>query len=136
MATIEEALIYGLGHNGGVSALVSTRVYGPKIPQNATMPCICVTRIDTPRILTHDTSGAAGTAHPRFQIDAWATTHSSAKTITDAVRGYLNGFHGTIGGGGYTATVQGALVDNERIEYDTEGELYRSQSDYIIWHTE
>lgn len=136
MATIEEALQYGLSHNAGVIALVSTRVYPMRIPQGAALPCLVYTRVSTPRLHSHDSSGSAGTAHPRFQIDAWATTYASAKGITDAVRAYLNGFRGTIGGGSYTATVQAALVDEEQPDFDPEVELYRSQSDYIIWHTE
>jgi hypothetical protein len=33
-------------------------------------------------------------------------------------------------------TVQAAWVDAETPEYDPEVKLYRSRSDYIIWHEE
>jgi hypothetical protein len=85
---------------------------------------------------THDTSGSAGTAYPRFQFDAWATSYSSAKAITDQVRAALNGFHGTITSGADSVTVQAALVDGETSEPELEAGLARIRSDYIIWHLE
>jgi hypothetical protein len=133
--TIEEGLVYYLSHTAGITALVSTRVYGNRIPQGATLPCIVITRISTPRILTHDTVGSAGTASPRFQIDAWGDLDGTVKPITDAVRAALNGFKGAMGSGN-TVNVQVAYVDEERPQYDGETNLWRSQSDYIIWHEE
>jgi hypothetical protein len=94
--TIEAGLVYKLTTTAGLTALISTRTYLERIPQGATLPCLTYQRISTPRLLAHDTSGSAGTAHPRFQFDAWATTYSSAKAITDALRAALNGFSGTI----------------------------------------
>lgn len=134
--TIEEGLIYKLLNTAGVSSLVGTRVYGRVLPQSASLPCITITRISTPRLHSHDTSGSAGTANPRIQIDAHATTYKAAKQITDAVRAAMNGFRGTITNGADSVVVQAALVDNELPDYDGETEIYRSQSDYIIWHVE
>lgn len=138
MATlaIEEGLVYKLANTAGITALVSTRVYNLRIPQGATLPCITITRISTPRLHTHDTSGSAGTAYPRIQIDAWGVTHSSVKAITNAVRAALEGYKGTITSGADTVTVQGALTDDETIEFDSETELYRSRTDWIVWHVE
>lgn len=134
--TMEEGLIYKLANTAGVSALVGSRVYGPRFPQGATVPLITTARISTPRVHTHDSSGSAGTAYPRFQIDAWAATEASAKAITDAVRAALNGFRGTITSGANSISVQGALVEDEAPEFDAEVSLYRSRSDYILWHVE
>ena len=133
--TIEEGLVYHLAHAAGVTALVGTRVYGNRIPPKATLPCVVVTRISTTRVLTHDTSGGAGTASPRFQVDAWGDLDATVKGITDAVRGALNGYKGTMGSGS-TVNVQAAWVDEEHPEYNPETNLWRSQSDYIIWHEE
>lgn len=138
MATlsIEEGLVYKLSTTAGIIALVSTRVYNIRIPQGATLPCITITRISTPRLHTHDSSGSAGTAYPRIQIDAWGTTHSNVKAIANAIRAALNGYKGTITSGADTVVVQGALTDDETIEFDPETELYRSRTDYIVWHVE
>lgn len=109
--TLDEALIAHLQVTAGITALVSTRIYSFVIPQGATLPCIVIQRIDTPRLLTHDSSGATGDlASPRFQLDAWATTYASAKAIADAIRAELNGKTGSIGYQLETATVLGAVT--------------------------
>jgi hypothetical protein len=131
--TIEAGLVAKLTTTAGLTALISTRVYLERIPQGATLPCITYQRIDTPRVLTHDTSGSAGTAYPRFQFDAWATTYASAKAITDALRAALSGFKGTITSGADTVVVQAALVDGETSQPDLEADLARVRSEYILW---
>ena len=134
--TLEEGLVAGLAANAGISTLVSTRVYNLRIPQGATFPLITIARVSTPRIITHDSSGSGGTAYPRMQIDAWASTHKVAKQITDAIRAYLNGLKATITSGADSVVIQAAIVDQETPEYDTEINLYRGRSEYIVWHVE
>lgn len=130
--TLDEGLVAYLKAYSGLTTLISTRVYLRTIPQGATLPCLTVQRIDTPRVLTHDSSGSTGDlAHPRFQFDAWATTYASAKAITDALRAALNGHKGATGTG---VTINAALVQDEAPNYDPETELQSVRSDYVIWH--
>jgi hypothetical protein len=138
MATwaIEEGLQFYLRGYMGLLALVSTRVYINRIPQEATLPCVTLHRVSTPRVHSHDSSGMTGTAYPRFQIDAWATTYSVAKAITDQLRAALNGYKGTITSGANSVTVQSSLVDDERYDPDLNAGLERISSDFIIWHLE
>ena len=132
MTTLDEGLIEYLKAFAGLTALISTRVYLETIPQAATLPCLVVSRVDTPRIHTMETSGIGGDlASPRFQFDAYATTYGSVKAITDQVRAVLNGHVGTTGTG---VTIRAALVNNEVPSYDPETALHRCQSDFIIWH--
>lgn len=134
LTTVDEGLIAYLQGFAGLVALISTRVYLMRIPQTATLPCLTVTRVSTPRELCHDTSGSTGAlAHPRFQFDAWATTYASAKAINDQVRAALNGHTGTTGTG---ITIRAALVADEVPSFDPETKLYRSRSDYHVWHEE
>lgn len=137
MTELEEGLISYLSGYAGLTSLISTRVYGMRIPQSATLPCLSSQRVDTPRFTTHDSSGASGDlASPRFQFDAWAETEKEAKAITEQVRAALNGKRGSIGTAPNTYTIQAALVDAETPEYDPSTNLYRSRSDFIIWHVE
>lgn len=136
MATLEQGIYSYLTNYAGLTAIIGTRVYAFRIPQSVTMPCLTYQRISTPRILTHDTSGASNLAYPRFQFDAWADTYEVAKSITDVVRAALNGKTGNIGSGGYIVTIQASLVDAEEPEIDPEINLFRSRSDYVIWHIE
>ena len=137
MATLEEGLISYLKAYTNLVSLISTRVYHLQKPQTVAYPCVTFQRIDTPRIITHDTSGATGTlARPRIQFDAWAATYASAKAITDVLRAALNGKTGTIGSGSGQVTIRSALVAAEQPTFDEVVEMFRSRSDYIITHEE
>lgn len=135
MITIEEGLTAHLKANAGLTALISTRIYPAFIAQTSSLPCLTYQRISTPRVITHDASGATGTAHPRFQFDAWAETNASAKAVIDALRAALNGYKGTMGTVN-PVTVQAGIIDDERYEYSPEVKLHRYSADYIIWHEE
>lgn len=135
--TIEQSLYSYLSGYTALTDVVSTRIYQITKPQGVTLPCLTFQRVSTPRVFTHDTSGSTGTAYPRFQFTAYADDDpATTKQISDIVRAALNGKKGTIGSGGYAMTIQSALVQDERPDYDPETEIYSSQSDYIIWHTE
>jgi hypothetical protein len=134
--TIEAGLVYKLTNTAAIQTLISTRVYLEQIPQGATLPCLTYQRISTARLTAHDISGSAGTAHARFQFDAWATTYASAKAIADALRAALNGYKGTITSGADSVVVQAALIDGESSEPDVEAGLARVRSDYFVWYVE
>ena len=133
MATLEEGLISYLKVYTGLIALVSTRVYHMTKPQTLAYPCVTLQRIDTPFIHTMQSSGATGNLiTPRFQFDAWASTYSAAKAITDQVRAALNGKTGSIGTAPYAVTIRSSLQTTERPSYDVLVEMYRSMSEFVI----
>lgn len=137
MTVLEEGLASYLETYAGLTPLIGARTYPMFIPQGAVLPCLTYQRISTPRILTHQSSGASGDlAHPRFQFDAWATTQKAAKAIIDQVRAALNGKTGEIGTAPNNITIQTALVESEVPTYNPEAKLYRCRSDYFIWHQE
>jgi len=111
MTVLDESLFSYLANYAGLVSLVSTRVYPFSMPDDATLPCVTFQRIDTPRELSHDSSGIGNElAHPRFQFDAWAETYASAKAINDQIRAALNGKTGLIGSQVETATVTGTIT--------------------------
>ena len=133
MATLEEGIVAFFIADASIGAVVDNRIYPLRMPQGATLPCITYQRISTPRIVTHDSSGATGDlTSPRFQFDAWGVTQKSVKAISDVIRKVLHGKTGAMGG----VTIRAALADAEEPEYDPDSELYRSRSDYIIWYQE
>ena len=139
MTDLEEGIVAFLIADATIHAVVEDRIYPMMIPQKALVggvsyyPCLTYQRISTPRIITHDSSGATGDlTSPRFQFDAWAVTQKAAKAISDALRTVLHGKTGAMGG----VTIGAALADSEVPEYIPDAELYRSRSDYIIWHEE
>ena len=135
MITIEEGLTAFLSANAGLTALIGGRVYANKLPQGVTLPALTYQRISSPRRHTHDSNGATGTAHPRFQLDCWSTTYEGAKDIADALRSALNGYRGTMGAVD-PVTVQSALIDDESFDDYADAGIVRLRCDYIIWHLE
>jgi len=134
MTVLEEGIAAFLIANANIHAVVADRIYPLFIPQGATLPCLTYQRISTPRIVTHDSSGATGDlASPRFQFDAWAATQKAAKAISDALRGELHGKTGLLVAG---FSIRASLAENEVPEYVPDLEIYRSRSDYIISHQE
>jgi hypothetical protein len=133
--TIEEGLTTFFLATAGITALVGTRVWGSRVKQGSTFPCITKQRISTPRIHTHDESGSSGMlARPRFQIDVWGASEASVKAVADAIRTALNGKVGSLGAG--CISIQAALAEEEVLEYDPETDIYRVRCEYIIWQLE
>lgn len=113
--TLEESLYSYLSNYSSLTAVVGTNIFLNEILQGPTassyLPCVVFQRIDTPRILTHDSSGSgADLARPRFQFDAYATTYAVAKSVTTILRSALNGKVGYIGTQVETATVVGTIT--------------------------
>jgi hypothetical protein len=136
MPTLEQGLISYLKGYAGLATIISTRVFGFRIPQKATIPCLTLQRVSTAREQTHDTSGGSDLAQVRIQFDAWSETSVVSKSITDQLRAALNGKKGNIGTAPYQISIQAALVEDEAPEIDPVTEFYRSRSDYFIWQTE
>ena len=133
MAVLEEGIYAFLVADATIGGVVDNRIYPMMMPQGVTLPCLTYQRISTPRIVTHDSSGATGDlTNPRFQFDAWGETGKAVKAISDALRAVLHGKTGAMGG----VTIRAALAENEAPEFDPESELYRSRSDYFIRHEE
>jgi len=134
MAVLEEGIAAFLIADATIGAVVDNRIYPLMIPQGAILPCLTYQRISTPRIVTHQSSGATGDlTNPRFQFDAWGVTQKEVKAISDALRAVLHGKRGVLAGG---VTIRAAIAENEEPEFDPDSELYRSRSDYIIWQEE
>jgi hypothetical protein len=95
---IEVALRSILLADAGVAAIVGTRIYRNKLPQNVTYPAIRYQLISTPWGEYRTVDGAAvDYAKPRFQIDCWATAADGELALADAVFAALEGYHGTFG---------------------------------------
>lgn len=131
MAELEEAVYSRLNGNAGVSAIVGTRIYPEKIPQEATLPAVAYARISARRARSH--SGPGGLARPRIQVTCVAASYSEAKALAAATRKALDG----IGVGGPVTVggveVHGSWLDTDADEYgDAEG-LHSVRQDFVFW---
>ncbi len=126
---IEEALKYIIVNNSTVKA-ITTRCYPATIPQNPEYPLVLYMKITGVR--SHHLQGPSGSAHPRFQVEAWAATYAEVKALANAIREALDGYSGTVSG----CKVRSILIQSERDSYESAVECHRVIQDYMIWHNE
>ncbi len=127
--TIEKAIRSILVNDSTVKA-ITTRCYPGKIPQDPTYPLIVYYKVTGMR--DHHLQGPSGLAHPRFQVEAWATTYDAAKTLANAIRVALDGYKGTQG----TVDIGSILMESERDTYEDAVLCHRVIMDWFIWHSE
>lgn len=122
MASLDEGLIAALLANGGVTALVGSRVYRGKAPQETAYPVVITQRISTQRGLLLD--GTPDTLHDvTLRLDIVGRTAASIEAVANAIRPVVDGVTGDFGG----ATVQHVHVQDE-----TDVDIYEGDQDYLI----
>ena len=127
--TIEKAIRSILVNDSTVKA-ITTRCYPGKIPQDPTYPLIVYYKVTGMR--DHHLQGPSRLAHPRFQVEAWATTYDAAKTLANAIREALDGYKGTVG----TVVIGSILIESERDVYEDAVSCHRVIMDFYCWHSE
>lgn len=130
MAELEEAVYSRLSTSVAVAALVSTRIYPQKIPQEAALPAVAYARISALRVKAH--AAPTGLARARMQVMCVARSYSDVKVLATAVRKSMEGVMGTVGG----LVIQGSWLETDADEYgDAEG-LYSVRQDFMVWYRE
>lgn len=134
MADLDTAIRARLVADGAVSALVGTRIYPIRAPDNPTLPMLTYQRISNIRehVMTGEQAKFTTTL---FQIDVWAKESggiSQARSIAAAIRSSLDDFRGIITG----IDVQGILSDNEWDTWDEDTETFRITLQFRIMHRE
>ncbi len=100
-------------------ALVSNRCYPLVMPQNPTYPAIVYSRISSnPENVLE---GGSTIDQVRIQIDCYATTYGSAKSLAEQVRTAME-----------QASFKGTL-QFDFDDYEPDVKVYRVVQDYYIW---
>ena len=127
---LEPAIYALLAANSGVTTLVSTRIYRMILPQNATLPAI------TFDLIGADVESAMGADHSlvakTLQVDSWATSHATARSVMDAARAALQRYHGTQS----TTVIQTILWTNEYSLYEKDTKYFHLINDFRVFYTE
>lgn len=79
-----------------VTALVGDRIFHQHKPQDATSPCIVLTRVSTGYIRQID--GTVSATRGRMQVDCFGPSIPIAKSLAATVRGTLDKYAGTVAG--------------------------------------
>lgn len=110
-----------------LTALVGTRVYRKRLPQNPTLPALTYWKVSGVRL--YDLDGPTGESDPRVQVSCWSQTSAQAEDVAEAVRG-------TLADWSWDGTVQSCRFVNETDLYDDEVQQYQIAMDFMLMHEE
>ncbi len=128
----EYALRNRLIADATVVALIGTRIYPRRLPQNPQLPAVTYSRVRGTSVTGH--TGPSGYAAARLQFDSWAVTDLAARNLSGALKLRLNGFKGFVSG----VTFHHVLFDSDQdldedvpVANGTRG-LYRNSAEYQV----
>lgn len=110
-------MVAALEAHPGTTALVGDRIYPLQAPQETPLPFVVYQKISGG--LLHTLQRTLPLVGPRLQIDSWAETYTTAKTVSINVRQALDGVL--------------AWVVGERDLLSTDGRRYRVSQDFAVW---
>lgn len=126
-----------LKNNPGVAALVGTRIYPIKMPQDSPLPAVVYQRVS--KVRGHAFDGESGDVESRYHISTFAATLAQAMQVSSAVRSSLKPFFkapGTLNG----VHIGGVFLENEFPIFEPEEVQTLSQyhvlGDYVFLHAE
>lgn len=127
--SIEIAIRTRLANFAGLSALVGTRIYPLKIPQNATLPAVAYEVVSAER---ESAMGAdIGIAHFRIQLTIFAKKYSETGQLLDVAtqtRAALQRFSGTVAG----VEICNIFIENDLDIYGENVVQYQRIQDYKV----
>jgi hypothetical protein len=128
MATIEQAIYNILVNTAGITALVGTRIYQVKMPDNVTFPAISYQTSFGSQIESF--TGYSGLRNPVINIDTWASSAGAAKDLAEKVRAALHGYSGTYGDITIDNVLEWSFIDM----YDSDTEIFHVSSNARFWY--
>lgn len=131
--TAEEAVASRLASLSAVTALVGTRVYVGRLPQNPTYPCVLVTLIATTD--GHHLRGNDGLPAVDIQVDAFAreTNGVSPRPMAIAVGQAINGDGAGSGLDGFKGEVAGSPPARIAGIFRTDGHDFYNPEELRVW---
>jgi hypothetical protein len=127
--TVVADFIYSrLINDAAVSAIISTRAYYVKMPDNPVLPA--VTFQVTSGAHEENFLGSSRLRSPVVSIDSWATTARASAVLAEAVRRALHGYRGAF----ETLVVQNCLEWSEYDLYDPDVEIYHVAASCRLWY--
>jgi hypothetical protein len=133
---IEDAIYTHLIDDSGISAMISDRVYGAKLPERATMPAIMFRRISGSREVVHNPDTSGSYCMSRFEFNVYGGTYADAVNLGRLVSSLFDGFRGTMGTDTRTHEVDQIEIGQPRDNWDDDLKRHRRQFDAIFHHRE
>jgi hypothetical protein len=129
MATIEDAIYSLLSGSATVAALVGTRIYRVKMPDNPQMPAITYQTVYSEPIESF--SGFSGLWQPIMRVDCWGKTAGSTQDLAEKVRLALHGYQGSY----QDRRIHNILEWSTTELYDEDADIFHVACSMRIWYT-
>jgi hypothetical protein len=129
MATVEDFIFSRLTTTAAITAVVGTRVYRVKMPDNPVLPCITFQTVSGAVVESFD--GDSGLSMPVIQVDCWGRTAKAAQDLALLVRGALLGYSGIY----QDRRVQKVLEWNQFDLYDQETDIFHVSCSCRVWYS-
>lgn len=122
-----------LSSSVALTALVGTKIYPGRIPQNTIMPAISYELVSSVEIAPINAQAGGVLLRSRVQVTVLARTYAEVKTIQEAVRSTLLFKSGLIAGVQVIGITRELIGPDDR---DDELGLYMQGVDYLLIHDE
>jgi hypothetical protein len=135
---VEQGLLEILQTNSAITALVNTAngqgVYWVLAPKNASVPYIVLSRVTTQD--TQAFQGSLGFRGALFQVDCYGITYYQSRKIAAAVRGILEGYHGTLPDADATSVASILTTKDWDMPYEEGGKgfIYQALLEFRVWY--
>lgn len=122
-----------LAGSSGLAAVVGTRIFPAKLPQNTAMPAVAYEYISGNELTPIDASAGQQIIKSRVQVNCMAKNYLEVKSAQEAVRLALLYKSGLIAGVQVLAITRDAIGADLR---DDDLALYMQSVDYMVTHYE
>ena len=126
MAAIEEALYDRATTFAGLTALISTRFFPLKLPQNVVYPACSYHRVSSQHVMAMGAD--PGLARVRIQVDSFDKQYSGVKAVQRQVRLAFERWSGTHAG----VTVADSLIETSVDFYDEDVNVFQVSMDFDV----
>lgn len=132
---IRSALRTYLLANSEVAALIGTRLYLTRIPENGSFPCVTFRRAGSGR--HQDMRAASGYAEASFDFEIWSDDSEEVEAVCESLRQALQGYRGLMD----TTPVSRVTLEDEQdffhppLSGDDVG-VHRTLVRYVIGYSE
>jgi len=127
MADVATAILTRLTAHAGTLALVSTRAWHARLPDDPDYPAVTVQKISetTTRLMGDDSEKELF----RVQVGSWASTRAGVVALDVQVKDALQRYSGTVAG----VTVRQVFLETASEAYEDGIEQWRIDRDVMVW---
>lgn len=134
----QEAMRKRITDSAAVTALIGSRYYTIRAPQNVVFPFV-VCGVESEEHVPY-MGGQSGHVMAKLTLAIWGATYESVRAIAEAIRNATNEYHGTITVSAETETIHIMRIESANDEsVDVEGSdkpVYRVTQNWVITMTQ